>query len=288
MIIYLLFSIFIIANLGLLIFDLFIVVLSYSICWYETSNANPELAKNRFHRKNLQLIVALIIPEVFFDFITLAAIPFGLIKRKDQTHHRGKPPVLLLHGLFVNQSCWFWFKKQLRRKGFQNIATMNLSSWHSEEALTELLAKRVDELRHQLGVNKVHLVGHSMGGMIARNYIQLRGGHDKVEQLVCLGSPHHGSKLATLSMDPLGKLLIPNSDFLQRLNSAPIPENVHVTNIYTNKDNMVLPNSNNHLSWGEAVELDGMGHTSLLYRKAPIAATIAALKRIPPSPLEAS
>jgi len=279
MIIHLLFSIVIIAALGLLIFDLFIVILSYSICWYEASNANPKLAENRFQRKNLQLIVALIFPEVFFDFITLAAKPFGLPKNKYQTLRRGETPVLLLHGLFVNQSCWFWFKRQLRQQGFQNVVTMNLSSWHSEEALTELLAKRVDELRHQLGVNKVSLVGHSMGGMIARNYIQLRGGHDKVEQFVCLGSPHHGSKLATFSMDPLGKLLIPNSDFLQRLNNAPIPANTQVTNIYTNKDNMVLPNSNNHLSWGEAVELDGMGHTSLLYRKAPIAATIAALKK---------
>ncbi len=288
MITYLLLAIFIMANLGLLLFDLFVVILSYCICWYETSNAKPELAENRFSKKNLQLIVTLIIPEVFFDFITIAAIPFGLIKRKNQIHQRGETPVLLLHGLFVNQSCWFWFKKQLRRQGFQNITTMNLSSWHSEEALTELLAKKVDELRHQLGVNKVYLVGHSMGGMIARNYIQLRGGHDKVEQLVCLGSPHHGTKLATFSLDPLGKLLIPDSDFLQRLNSAPIPENVSVTNIYTNKDNMVLPSSNNHLSWGEAVELDGMGHTSLLYRKAPIAATIAALKKMPPAPPEAS
>ena len=279
MITYLLFSIFIIAVLGLLIFDLFIVILSYCICWYESSNAKPSLAENRFNRKNLRVIIALIIPEVFFDFITLAAIPFGLINRKNQTYHRGETPVLLLHGLFVNQSCWFWFKRQLRQQGFQNIVTMNLSSWHSEEALTELLAKRVDELRHQLGVNKVYLVGHSMGGMIARNYIQLRGGHDKVEHLVCLGSPHHGSKLATLSVEPLGKLLIPNSDFLQRLNSAPIPEDTQVTNIYTNNDNMVLPNSNNHLSWGKVVELDGMGHTSLIYRKAPIAATIAALKK---------
>ncbi|MEE4253222.1 MAG: alpha/beta fold hydrolase [Desulfuromusa sp.] len=287
MITYLLFSIFIIVTLGLIIFDVFIVVLSYCISWYEASNANPKLAEKRFNRKNIQLIIALIIPEVFFDFITLAAIPFGLIKRKNQAHQRGETPVLLLHGLFVNQSCWFWFKRQLRQQGFMNVTTMNLSSWHNEEALTELLAKRVDELRHQLGVNKVYLVGHSMGGIIARNYIQLRGGHDKVEQLVCLGSPHHGSKLATFSMDPLGKLLIPNSDFLQRLNGAPAPENVPVTNIYTNKDNMVLPNSNNHLSWGEAVELDGMGHTSLLYRKAPIAATIAALKRTPSAPVEA-
>lgn len=274
----LLFFLFIIANLGLLFFDLLVVLLSYSICWYEYSNTNPNLADKRFRIKNLKLIITLILPEVFFDFITIATIPFGLINRKHQASQRNETPVLLLHGLFVNQACWFWFKHQLRQQGVKNIVTINLSSWHSEEVLTELLAKKIDELRHQLGVNKVNLVGHSMGGMIARNYVQLRGGHDKVEHLICLGSPHHGSKLATFSVDPLGKLLIPNSDFLQRLNSAPIPENIRLTNIYTNKDNMVLPNTNNHLSWGKAVEFDGMGHTSLIYRQAPIDATLAALK----------
>lgn len=280
----LLLALLILAPLGLLIFNLLVVLLSYSICWYEYSNTNPALVDHRFTGKNLQMMIKLVSTEVFFDFITIAAIPFGLINRSNSAMQRGEIPVLLLHGLFVNQACWFWFKRRLRQHGFNNIVTINLSSWHSEEALTELLAKRVDELRHQLGVNKVHLVGHSMGGIIARNYIQLRGGHDKVERLVCLGSPHLGSKLASFSTDPLGKLLVPHSDFLQRLNSAPIPENIQLTNIYTNKDNMVLPNSYNHLAWGTAVELDGMGHTALIYRKEPIDATIAALKKIAVAP----
>lgn len=279
MIISLLVALFIVAVLSIILFDLLVVLLSYSICWYEYSNADPSLVNRRFTWKNIKLIFTLVFPEVFFDFITLCAIPFGLLFRNNQSTQRGETPVLFLHGLFVNQACWFWFKRRLQQQGFNNFATMNLSSWHSEEVLTELVAKRVDELRHQLGVNKVHLVGHSMGGMIARNYIQLRGGNDKVDQLVCLGTPHQGSKLATFSMNPLGKLLIPNSDFLQRLNSAPIPEDLKLTNIYTNKDNMVLPNSNNHLPWGTAVELDNMGHTSLIYRKAPIDATITALKK---------
>ena len=276
----LLLFLFIVANLGLLLLDLSVVLLSYCICWYEYSNANPGLVDKRFGRKNIQLVITLIFPEVFFNFITIAVIPFGLLNRKKQFLQRGETPVLLLHGLFCNQACWFWFGRQLKQQGYKNVTTMNLSSWHSEEVLTELLAKRVDELRHQLGVNKVYLVGHSMGGMIARNYVQLRGGQDKVENLICLGSPHHGSKLATFSVAPLGKLLIPNSSFLQRLASAPVPEDIKMTNIYTNKDNMVLPNSNNHLSWGEAVEFDGMGHTSLIYRKPVIAATIAALKKV--------
>ena len=259
-------------------FNLLVVLLCYMIYWYEYSNTNPDAVTNRFSWKNLNLIITLVIPEVFFNSITIMLIPFGFFKSKP-TVQRGETPILLLHGLFVNQSCWFWFKRQLRQQGFKNIVTISLSGWHNEETLTELLSKRIDELRLQLGVNKVHLIGHSMGGMIARNYVQLRGGESKVDQLICLGSPHHGSKLATFALSPLGKLLIPGSDFLQKLNSAPIPEKVQLTNIYTNKDNMVLPNSSNHLPWGTAVELDRMGHTSLIYRKKPIAATITALKK---------
>ena len=279
MITYLLLLLFVIGPLAIAVFSLLACLLSYMIYWYEYSNANSISITDRFSWKNLKLVITLIVPEFFFNTITIMLIPYGLFQRKELATQRGETPILLLHGLFVNRSCWFWFKRQLRQQGFKNIVTINLSNGHSEETLAELVSKQVDELRLQLGVNKVHLIGHSMGGMIARNYVQLRGGEDKVDQLICLGSPHHGSKLATFAIAPLGKLLIPDSDFLQRLKRAPIPEKVQLTNIYTNKDNMVLPNSSNHLPWGTAVELDRIGHTSLIYRKAPIAAAILALKR---------
>lgn len=274
-----LFLLFLFVNGALLAVDFLVVFLSYSIYWYEYSNAYPAAYDQRFNRRSLKLCLSLISAELFFNFITVVLSPFGMTRGKNQDLKRGVTPVILLHGLFDNRASWFWFKRQLNRQGIDNIVTLNLSSWHSEEVLTELLAKRVDELRHRLGVNKVDLVGHSFGGIIARNYIQLRGGADKVDRVVCLGSPHFGSKLATFSVSPLGKLLIPGSDFLQRLNSAPQPAEIKLTNIYSRKDNMVLPNSNIYLPWGETVELDGMGHTSLIYRSTSIDATVQALRR---------
>ncbi|MFO7576956.1 MAG: alpha/beta fold hydrolase [Pelovirga sp.] len=267
----------IIILLLVLLFDLLAVLLSYSICWYEYANSTPELIEQRFTRENLALIPRLLVPEAFFNFMTLLTVPLGFFPPRRPQLKRGVTPILLLHGLFVNRACWIWFKSRLKRQGFENIVTLNLSGLHSEEVLTELLAKRIDELRHRLGVNKVHLVGHSMGGIIARNYIQRRGGRDKVDRLVCLGTPHHGSKLTPFSFMPLGKLLMPGSDFLNRLNAEPPPAGVQFTNIYTRKDNMVLPNSSTRLTWGKEVSLDLMGHTSLIYRAAAINATAAAL-----------
>ena len=261
----------------ILILDVVVVVLSYSMCWYEYANSNPQLMKERFSLKSLLLTGSLMIQELFFNFITVLSWPFGLLPQRQEAQTQGDTPVLLLHGLFNNRASWFWFRLALRRSGFNNVVTMNLSSWHNEERLTELVAKKVDELRHNLGVEKVHILGHSMGGVIARNFLQLRGGAAKIDRCVCLGSPHAGSKLAPFAMTPLGQILVPNSDFLKRLAEAPIPEGVTMTCIYTSKDNMVLPVESARLPWGENVQLEGMGHTALIYRKASLVAAITGL-----------
>lgn len=261
----------------LLVLDLLIVILSYSMCWYEYANADPKLLNGRLNGRNIRMIVSLILQETFFNFLVLAALPFGLLNPRKHPSSRGETPVLLLHGLFNNRASWFWLKWNLRRQGYNNLVTINLSSWHSEEVLTELVAKKVDELRHRLGVNKVHLVCHSMGGIIARNYMQQRGGAAKVDRCICLGAPHLGSKLAPFALSPLGRVLIPGSDFLRRLAAAPPIEGVRMTNVLTVKDNMVLPNANARLPWGRNVELDGLGHTALLYRKPAVDAVIDAL-----------
>jgi len=259
--------------------NLLVVILTYSMCWYEYANADPKLIEDRFQTRSISTAISVILQETFFNILTLLIIPFGLINPRRHPQVRGETPILLLHGLFNNRASWFWFKAFLRRRGFRNIATINLSSWHNEEVLTELVAKKVDELRHRLGVDKVHLVGHSMGGIIARNYIQLRGGASKVDCCAILGSPHLGSKLTPFAFAPLGKVLVPGSDFLLRLNAAPIPKEISLTNIYTRKDNMVLPNANTRLPWGESVELDAMGHTGLIYRRPALEAVSSALQK---------
>lgn len=267
-----------------LVANLLVVILTYSMCWYEYANSDPKLVEKRFHANSIRMVLSVIGQETFYNTLTLLVVPFGLFNPRNHPHQRGETPVLLLHGLFNNRASWFWFKRYLARQGFNNLATINLSSWHNEEVLTELVAKKVDELRHRLGVDKVHLVSHSMGGIIARNYLQLRGGAGKVDRCITLGSPHFGSKLTPFALSPLGRVLVPGSDFLQRLAAAPPPEGVRLTNIYTTKDNMVLPNTNAQLPWGEAIELNGLGHTGLIYRKPALEAVNSALqKKIDPA-----
>lgn len=55
-------------------------------------------------------------------------------------------------------------------------------------------ANRLKERIEQIGSEqKVDIVAHSMGGVVARIYYQSLGGRDQVGQLIMLGTPHQGS-----------------------------------------------------------------------------------------------
>jgi pimeloyl-ACP methyl ester carboxylesterase len=158
-----------------------IVTLSYVLAWYEHANLNPKLIAGRFTPRNLLLALRLVVVETLLLCVTVLANPFGWLKERPSSASAQQPPILLLHGLFHSRACWWYLRFQLSRQGFANLHSINLPPWKNVEALTELIAMKVDALRHASGFDKVTLIGHSMGGVLARNYLQLRGGATTVE-----------------------------------------------------------------------------------------------------------
>lgn len=257
-----------------------IVLLSYAIALYEAASTDPLLVENRFAPGQIWLALKLMVTETVFLAITVTLHPLGWIPFKEQTRPGNHDtPIILLHGLFHNKACWFWMKFRLRRQGFANLITINLPPWKNVESLTERVVTKVDELRVKEGFERVHLVGHSMGGIIARNYVQIRGGATKVDRCILLGAPNLGSKLAPFALSQLGRLLMPGSDFLKRLAQTPLPADVSMISIFTRHDNMVLPPVNARLEGATNEEILGMGHTSLLYHPRAINTVVDALTR---------
>jgi pimeloyl-ACP methyl ester carboxylesterase len=256
------------------------VLLSFTMAWYERANTKPELIERRFTSRGIFLSLWLMFQETLCLLITIALRPFGWGNPKTTFLDPGfRPPVILLHGLFQNRSCLFWMQHQLKQAGFKYVLSINTPPWRDLETLTEILARKVDEVRIAHKVEKVCLVGHSMGGMIARNYVQLRGGAPRVTCCVTLGAPHSGSKLAPFAISQLGKSLLPGSEFLTQLNHAEKPAEGRMSAIYSRHDNIVLPATNARLAIAdENIELDGMGHTSLLFHPRAIGMVINQLK----------
>jgi triacylglycerol lipase len=66
------------------------------------------------------------------------------------------------------------------------------------ELRAEQLRQRLVEIMASIGVNKVHIIAHSMGGLDARHMIVNKGMAAHVASLTTIGTPHLGTSLASL------------------------------------------------------------------------------------------
>ena len=255
------------------------VLLTYTIYLYEKTNRDQIQVKRLVSIANLWLTFRVLAFEYLTLLLTAALWPFGFFNfNESDPDVKNQTPVLLLHGLFLNRACWTILKLRLRLQGLTDVHTMNLPPSKDVETLTERVALKVDSLRHSRKCDKVHLIGHSMGGIIARNYIQLRGGADKVDQCIALGTPHKGSRLAPFAIMKLSESVMPSSEFLTNLNKQPIPKKVYLTNIYSRHDNLVIPFDSAVLEKSINIELSGKGHGTLLYDNAVFRHILSALR----------
>lgn len=172
-------------------------------------------------------------------------------------------PVLLVHGVLCNAGVWLGMRGALRRQGFGPVYTISLGPpLTSIDVFAEELAARIDTVLAQTGARSVAVVGHSMGGLVARAYLRAHGS-DRIAAVVTIGSPHHGSVHAHLFPGRSLAEMRPGSDWLKALEAAPLPR-IPFTSIWSWHDSMVAPQASSRLAGARNVELSGIGHNALL------------------------
>ncbi len=111
------------------------------------------------------------------------------------------------------------------------------------------LAGTVDGVRSRSGAKTVDVVGYSAGGVVARLWARDHGGAAQARRVVTLGSPQHGTDVATLAGSALPgacptacRQLAVNSDLLATLNAGDeTPAGPTWVSIWTTRDDVVLP-----------------------------------------------
>lgn len=74
--------------------------------------------------------------------------------------------------------------------------------WRNSNVITaKNLQLRVDEIVSATKISKADLVAHSMGGLVARSYIESDNYENNIDQLITLGTPHNGSPEAYLKWE---------------------------------------------------------------------------------------
>jgi triacylglycerol lipase len=177
-------------------------------------------------------------------------------------------PILLLHGLVDNRSIFTVLRRALRRRGFGRIWTMNYHVLtHDVRSAAKRLAATVDAICEQTGYERIHVIGHSMGGIIARYYVQRMGGDARIHTLVTLGSPHGGTRAAHLLPRGVLRQLTARSDVIAEL-AAPAPAcRTRFVSFWSDLDALISPKDSARIDHPDLhvrnVFVRGVGHMSL-------------------------
>ena len=177
-------------------------------------------------------------------------------------------PILLVHGMVDNRSIFALLRRGLRRRGFGRVLALNYSPLADDvREVAERLSQLVESVCADTGYERVHVVGHSMGGLVARYYVQKLGGDARVHTLVTLGTPHEGTTVAYLLPHPLVRQLRPGSELLDEL-ALPAPGcKTRMVAIWSDLDQLMSPKASAMLQHPDLrarnVFVRGVGHMSL-------------------------
>src|SRR5215472_5850122 len=120
-------------------------------------------------------------------------------------------PVLLVHGYAATEGVWTPLRRALAQAGFGHVVSLSYNSFATDPAAVS--AELTDQALRTLaaaGAPRIHLVGHSLGGLIVGR--ALAGSAALASQTasaVTIASPHHGAVLARIAPGRCARIMHP-------------------------------------------------------------------------------
>jgi pimeloyl-ACP methyl ester carboxylesterase len=187
-----------------------------------------------------------------------------------QRIHAGStaPPLLLLHGYGCNSGYWTHLVRRLDAARISH-ATLDLEPMLAGiDEFVPAVHDAIEALCAASGAPRVLIVGHSMGGLVARAYLRTHGSA-RVAHVFTLGTPHHGTSLASKGpgLNALQMQLDPDGAAGAWLRQLAAGENAStralITSLFTHHDNIVAPQTSSVLEGARNIAFGGVGHVAL-------------------------
>jgi triacylglycerol lipase len=177
-------------------------------------------------------------------------------------------PILLVHGIVSNRSIFTLLRRGLTRRGFSNVFAMNyLTVANDVRAAAAGLSVEVERIVEETGFERIHIIGHSLGGLIARYYVTRLGGDARVHTLITLGTPHSGSYAAYAVPTTLMQQMRPGSGLMRELERPVRGCRTRFISYWSDNDWAIHPQHNaalRHRDLGvRNIKLHGAGHLTL-------------------------
>jgi len=159
------------------------------------------------------------------------------------------PPLIFIHGLYHNAGGWLYMARVLAKAGYP-VSAYEYSSFSPLETIVRDLNEHIATVQGGAPI----LIGHSLGGLIARKWLAEYGGHgtslgasqgtNRARGIITLGTPHRGSKMAVFAPGALARSIRPDGSLVAALQSLPpLPPGLSCTSLVSPGDNDVLPAS---------------------------------------------
>ena len=149
-----------------------------------------------------------------------------------------RTPVLFVHGAAGSAQDWRYFLEHLDRSRYQ-AWLFEYPSGAALDSMAHLLYWKLLNLQLRYHFERLHIVAHSMGGLVVRRFLLDQGPQfPQVSQFVSLSTPWGGEASAVLGVEhspavvPSWRDMQPEGEFLSRLYQRPLPATVRHTLLF--------------------------------------------------------
>jgi pimeloyl-ACP methyl ester carboxylesterase len=198
-------------------------------------------------------------------------LPHALRRRGCGTVHyvaerNDRYPVLLVHGYAATECVWTPLRRALVQAGFGHIVSLNYNSFAADPvAVSAELTHQALQALAAAGTPRIHLVGHSLGGLIVRRALAASAAlSGRTASAVTIASPHRGALLARIAPGRCARIMHPGPRSEPPGVDAPRP--VRWLAYYSDADRVVPPASArlDDPRYGAAnVLIPGCGHLTI-------------------------
>ena len=209
---------------------------------------------------------AVVITEVVATVVSLLLYPFGIRNHKKRTPRKStQRTIVFVHGYLGNPSSFLPLSIYLKARGHKSILYYK---YPSDVGIEQAAIGLRSYLKKNVRGGRVDLVCHSLGGLVAKVYLQELGGRRRVDSCVTLGTPHSGTYNAYWLWSRVGQELRPDSKLLARIAAGEAKSsNVRNLSIVAGSDNIVIPRV---FAKGtqNVVHIPHVGHMGMLFTPA--------------------
>ncbi|MGV3741849.1 MAG: esterase/lipase family protein [Burkholderiaceae bacterium] len=255
-----------VVGIGLVILIRMTIIANNFALAYHYRSATPEAFRLTW-KQSVRLFASEFFSSMLSSHWTMAFCSFD----KRMAENPAGLPVLLIHGYGCNSGYWHSLSRRLLSEHISHYAVDLEPVFADIDDYAPLIDDALAQLCEETGRDKAVIVGHSMGGLVARAYLR-KYGASRVAKVITLGTPHRGTGLANFGTGLNSQQMQwrvaggqgKASHWLEELEASEDPASRALfVSIYSHHDNIISPQTSSHLAGAQNIELAGIGHVSL-------------------------